>query len=57
MNLEQLGWSVYPFGELRSNRIASSFIPYRQQGFVAGRVAVEYRDRYLVYTKANNLQK
>ncbi len=42
MNLEQLGWS---------DRIASSFIPYRQQGFVAGRVAVEYRDRYLVYTE------
>ncbi|BAS60073.1 MULTISPECIES: ribosome small subunit-dependent GTPase A [Leptolyngbya] len=41
MNLEQLGWN---------DTIASSFIPYRQQGFVAGRVAVEYRDRYLLYT-------
>jgi ribosome biogenesis GTPase len=41
MNLEQLGWS---------ERIASAFISYRQQGFVAGRVAVEYRDRYLLYT-------
>jgi ribosome biogenesis GTPase / thiamine phosphate phosphatase len=40
MNLEQLGWN---------DVIASSFIPYREQGFVAGRVAVEYRDRYLLY--------
>ncbi|MBD1845612.1 ribosome small subunit-dependent GTPase A [Cyanobacteria bacterium FACHB-63] len=42
MNLEQLGWS---------NRMASSFMPYCQHGFVAGRVAVEYRDRYLLYTE------
>lgn len=40
MNLEQLGWN---------DRIASSFMPYREQGFVAGRVAVEYRDCYLIY--------
>jgi ribosome biogenesis GTPase / thiamine phosphate phosphatase len=42
MNLEQLGWN---------DQIASSFISYCQQGFVAGRVAVEYRDRYLLYTE------
>jgi ribosome biogenesis GTPase / thiamine phosphate phosphatase len=42
MNLAQFGWNA---------RIASSFLPYQQQGFVAGRVAVEYRDRYLLYTE------
>jgi ribosome biogenesis GTPase len=42
MNLEQLGWS---------NHFASSFIPYRQQGFTVGRVAVEYRNAYLLYTE------
>jgi ribosome biogenesis GTPase / thiamine phosphate phosphatase len=42
MNLEQLGWN---------DRFASSFIPYRQQGFTVGRVAVEYRNTYLLYTE------
>ncbi|MCU0543685.1 MAG: ribosome small subunit-dependent GTPase A [Oscillatoriaceae cyanobacterium Prado104] len=42
MNLEQFGWT---------DTIASSFISYRKQGFVVGRVAVEYRDRYLLYTE------
>lgn len=42
MNLEQLGWS---------DALASSFTSYRQQGFIAGRVAVEYRDRYLLYSE------
>jgi ribosome biogenesis GTPase len=42
MNLKQFGWS---------DRHASSFVPYRQQGFSAGRVAVEYRHAYLLYTE------
>jgi len=42
MNLEQFGWS---------DRQAHSFIPYCQQGFSAGRVAVEYRNSYLLYTE------
>jgi ribosome biogenesis GTPase / thiamine phosphate phosphatase len=42
MNLEQLGWS---------DHFASSFIPYRQPGFTVGRVAVEYRNTYLLYTE------
>lgn len=41
MNLTQLGWS---------DRFAPSFEPYCQQGFGAGRVVVEYRNSYLVYT-------
>ena len=42
MNLKQLGWS---------DALAASFAPYHPQGFGAGRVAVEYRDRYLLYTE------
>jgi ribosome biogenesis GTPase / thiamine phosphate phosphatase len=42
MNLEQFGWS---------DRHASSFAPYCQQGFTAGRVAIEYRNTYLLYTE------
>lgn len=42
MNLAQFGWS---------DRYAHSFIPYCQQGLTAGRVAVEYRNSYLVYTE------
>lgn len=42
MNLDQLGWN---------DRIASSFIPYGQQGFMPGRVAIEYRNSYLLYTE------
>lgn len=42
MNLEQFGWS---------DRHAHSFIPYCQQGFTAGRVAVEHRNCYLLYTQ------
>ncbi|MBD2072552.1 ribosome small subunit-dependent GTPase A [Phormidium sp. FACHB-592] len=41
MNLEQLGWS---------DHFAASFVPYRQAGFTIGRVAVEYRNTYLLYT-------
>lgn len=42
MNLEQLGWS---------DRHAHSFAPYCQQGLMAGRVAIEYRHTYLLYTE------
>lgn len=42
MNLEQFGWS---------DRYAHSFASYCQQGFTAGRVAVEYRNSYLLYTE------
>jgi ribosome biogenesis GTPase len=42
MNLEQLGWS---------DRFAASFVPYCQSGFTIGRVAVEYRNTYLLYTE------
>jgi ribosome biogenesis GTPase len=42
MNLDQLGWS---------DRHAHSFKPYCKQGFAVGRVAVEYRQTYLLYTE------
>ena len=42
MNLEQFGWS---------DRYAHSFAPYGQQGLRAGRVAIEYRSTYLLYTE------
>lgn len=42
MNLDQFGWS---------DRHAHSFAPYRKQGFAVGRVAVEYRQTYLLYTE------
>ncbi|MBC7972849.1 MAG: ribosome small subunit-dependent GTPase A, partial [Verrucomicrobia bacterium] len=42
MNLEQLGWS---------DHFVASFIPYRHSGFTIGRVAVEYRNTYLLYTE------
>lgn len=42
MNLEQLGWS---------DRYAHSFRPYCEQGFAVGRVAVEHRNTYLLYTE------
>ncbi|MDX2242520.1 MAG: ribosome small subunit-dependent GTPase A [Leptolyngbyaceae cyanobacterium bins.302] len=42
MNLIQLGWS---------DRFAHSFVPYRQQGFAVGRVGVEHRHSYLLYTE------
>ena len=46
MNLEQLGWSDY---------YAHSFEPYCQQGFTVGRVAVEYRNTYFLYTAQGEL--
>ena len=42
MNLNQLGWS---------DRYAHSFKPYCEQGFAVGRVAVEHRNSYLLYTE------
>ncbi|MBD1852093.1 ribosome small subunit-dependent GTPase A [Leptolyngbya sp. FACHB-711] len=42
MNLEQLGWS---------DRYACSFRSYYDQGFAVGRVAVEHRNSYLLYTE------
>ncbi|MBM0744950.1 ribosome small subunit-dependent GTPase A (plasmid) [Phormidium sp. CLA17] len=42
MNLEQLGWS---------DRYAHSLKPYCEQAFAVGRVAVEYRQTYLLYTE------
>jgi ribosome biogenesis GTPase len=46
VNLEQLGWSDY---------YARSFEPYCQQGFTVGRVAVEYRNTYFLYTAQGEL--
>jgi len=42
MNLNQLGWSQH---------FADGFAAYRQQGFSAGRVIVEHRNSYLLYTE------
>lgn len=42
MNLAQFGWS---------DRYAPSFTPYLQQGFTVGRVIVEYRHSYRLYTE------
>lgn len=42
MNLQQFGWSDHQ---------ARSFAPYCQQGFTAGRVVIEYRNSYRVYTE------
>jgi ribosome biogenesis GTPase / thiamine phosphate phosphatase len=41
-NLEQWGWR---------DRQAQSFTSYEQQGFTVGRVVVEYRNTYLLYTE------
>lgn len=41
MNLEQLGWSEHH---------AHSFKSYGQQEFIVGRIAVEHRSSYLLYT-------
>ena len=46
MNLEQLGWSDF---------YAHSFESYCQQGFTVGRVAVEYRNTYFLYTAQGEL--
>ncbi|MDZ8188782.1 MAG: ribosome small subunit-dependent GTPase A [Nostoc sp. ChiSLP02] len=46
MNLDFLGWSDF---------FARSFAPYRQQGFSVGRIAIEYRNSYIVYTQQGEL--
>lgn len=46
MNLHCLGWS---------NFFAHSFEPYRQQGFSLGRVAIEYRNTYIIYSEQGEL--
>jgi ribosome biogenesis GTPase / thiamine phosphate phosphatase len=42
VNLEFLGWN---------NFFASSFEPYRHQGFMVGRVAIERRNTYVLYSE------
>ncbi|ALF54304.1 GTPase RsgA [Nostoc piscinale CENA21] len=46
MNLDLLGWSDF---------FTHSFVPYRQQGFSVGRVAIEYRNTYIVYSEQGEL--
>ncbi len=46
MNLDFLGWS---------NFFAHSFVPYCQQGFSVARVAIEYRNSYIVYGEQGEL--
>ena len=42
MNLTQLGWN---------NFFSENFELYRQEGYAAGRVAVEHKNRYVLYTE------
>ncbi len=46
MNLDDLGWSDF---------FASSFAPYRFQGFTVGRVAIEYRNTYIIYSERGEI--
>ncbi|MBW4563043.1 MAG: ribosome small subunit-dependent GTPase A [Mojavia pulchra JT2-VF2] len=46
MNLDCLGWSEF---------FAHRFELYRQQGFSIGRVAIEYRNTYILYTEHGEL--
>ncbi|MDZ8104352.1 MAG: ribosome small subunit-dependent GTPase A [Nostoc sp. DedQUE12a] len=46
MNLDLLGWSDF---------FTHSFVPYRQQGFSVGRVAIEYRNTYIVHSEQGEL--
>ncbi|MEA5626811.1 ribosome small subunit-dependent GTPase A [Nostoc sp. UHCC 0251] len=46
MNLDCLGWSDF---------FTHSFAPYSQQGFNVGRVAIEYRNTYIVYSEQGEL--
>ncbi|MDJ0732936.1 MAG: ribosome small subunit-dependent GTPase A [Nostocaceae cyanobacterium] len=46
MNLDYLGWSDF---------FASSFAPYRLQGFTVGRVAIEHRHTYIIYSEQGEL--
>lgn len=42
MNLTQLGWN---------NFFSENFELYRQEGYAAGRVAIEHKNRYVLYTE------
>ncbi|QIR36533.1 ribosome small subunit-dependent GTPase A [Tolypothrix sp. PCC 7910] len=46
MNLDFLGWSDF---------FTHSFAPYRQQGFSVARVAIEYRNTYIIYSEQGEL--
>ncbi|MBD2508594.1 ribosome small subunit-dependent GTPase A [Nostoc muscorum FACHB-395] len=46
MNLDYLGWSDF---------FARSFEPYRLQGFSFGRVAIEYKNTYTLYSEEGEL--
>ncbi|MCC5638362.1 ribosome small subunit-dependent GTPase A [Nostoc sp. CHAB 5844] len=46
MNLDFLGWSEF---------FAHSFATYDEQGFSVGRVAIEYRNTYIVYSEQGEL--
>lgn len=46
MNLDDLGWN---------NFFASSFASYRLQGFTVGRVAIERRNTYVLYSEVGEL--
>lgn len=46
MNLNCLGWSDF---------FASSFEPYRKEGFTVGRVAIEHRNTYVLYGEHGEL--
>ncbi|WP_017719954.1 ribosome small subunit-dependent GTPase A [Kamptonema formosum] len=46
MDLNRLGWNSF---------FAQSFESYRQQGYAAGRVAVEHKHTYILYTEYGDL--
>jgi ribosome biogenesis GTPase len=46
MDLNRLGWNSF---------FAQSFESYRQQGYAAGRVAVEHKHTYILYTECGEL--
>lgn len=46
MNLDCLGWSDF---------FAHSFEPYRKEGFTVGRVAIEHRNTYILYSEQGEL--
>ena len=46
MNLESLGWNSF---------FEEHFQPFRSEGFTAGRVAVEHKERYELYTESGDL--
>lgn len=46
MQLEHFGWTSF---------FEAYFFPYREEGLTAGRVAVQHRDRYVLYTEHGDL--